>query len=307
MSVALRGYEPGDLETLRTLVGDHSLAGEFDVLQGPKKLEALMVDPFLERETMTLAFADGAPAGFAWAFLLNGRGERWAVFRVGVREPFRRRGVGSALLRAACDALARTDHAPGEWCMAAWQPAPATSAFVAHHGYRHVRTFWLMERGLGSAPAPAWPAGVVPVPFDGSARALEDLNDAYNDSFAEHYHAILSTAEETRALCTRPGFRPDGLMLAYRGATCVGFCRCELHADRGEIAVLGTTHAARAIGLGRALLRWGVDWLERQRTPRVTLLVDGGNEGALRLYRHEGFEVARTRDNWSRAPGRFAG
>jgi ribosomal protein S18 acetylase RimI-like enzyme len=32
----------------------------------------------------------------------------------------------------------------------------------------------------------------------------------------------------------------------------------------------------------------------------VTLLVDGENENALRLYRSEGFEVARTRAVFSR-------
>jgi ribosomal protein S18 acetylase RimI-like enzyme len=33
----------------------------------------------------------------------------------------------------------------------------------------------------------------------------------------------------------------------------------------------------------------------------VTLVVDGENEGALRLYRSEGFEVTRTRRLWGRA------
>ena len=91
-----------------------------------------------------------------------------------------------------------------------------------------------------------------------------------------------------------------GLMLAYRDGRCVGFCRNERHATRGEIGVLGTTHDARGIGLGRALLRWGVGWLEAHVPGPVTLLVDGDNEGALALYKSEGFEVSRTRRIWGR-------
>ncbi|TMQ68516.1 MAG: GNAT family N-acetyltransferase [Candidatus Eisenbacteria bacterium] len=56
---------------------------------------------------------------------------------------------------------------------------------------------------------------------------------------------------------------------------------------------------ARGIGLGRALLRWAVGWLERKEAPRAWLMVDGDNESALRLYRSEGFEVTRTRHVWS--------
>ena len=167
-------------------------------------------------------------------------------------------------------------------------------------GFRRVRTFWMMERPRGPVPEPEWPAGVRLQFHDGSERNYRDITDAYNDSFAKHYHSPVTTAAETRALFTRPGFRNDGYVLAYRAETCVGFCRCELLPGRGEIGILGTTQAARGIGLGRALLRWGVAWLEREAAERVTLLVDGENENALRLYRSEGFEVARTRAVFSR-------
>jgi len=47
--------------------------------------------------------------------------------------------------------------------------------------------------------------------------------------------------------------------------------------------VLGVIPEARGIGLGRALLRWGVNWLEHQNAPRVHAVRDGENETALRL------------------------
>ena len=130
--------------------------------------------------------------------------------------------------------------------------------------------------------------------------AIADWTDSYNASFARHYHSVRVGIEDTRQFIQRESFRPDGLALAYRGNHCVGFCRCELFGERGEIAVLGTVPEARRIGLGRALLRWGVRWIETQDVPRVTLMVDGENEDALALYRSERFEVTKTREVWSR-------
>ena len=129
---------------------------------------------------------------------------------------------------------------------------------------------------------------------------LRDWTDAYNDSFARHYRFVRSGVDIARALVAEPGFRADGLGLAYRGGACVGFCRNTLHAARGEVATVGVVRAARGIGAGRALLRWGVRWLEAAAPLPVTLLVDGANEGALGLYRSEGFAVTRTRRIWAR-------
>ena len=128
------------------------------------------------------------------------------------------------------------------------------------------------------------------------------MNDAFNDSFAEHDHYSPSTVEDVINIAEGDLFRPDGMMLAYRGEECVGFCRCTIYPQRGEISVVGTIKAARGIGLGRALLRWGVRWMEGQGAKRITLFVDGENENALRLYRQEGFVVERMRRRWTK-PG----
>jgi mycothiol synthase len=157
-----------------------------------------------------------------------------------------------------------------------------------------------MERPRAASPAPGWPPGVTIRTYDGSEPMLVDWNDAYNDSFAEHWRFVPGELENTRAITKAPGFRPDGLVLAYRDGRCVGYCRNDVHESRGEVSLIGTVKAARGIGLGRALLRWGVDWVERHTAKPVTLMVDGENENALRLYRSEGFDVVNTRRVWSR-------
>src|SRR5438876_1089638 len=136
---------------------------------------------------------------------------------------------GAALLGRTLELLAARHPDLVEVCLSAWLPGPEAERFAARHGFERVRSFWLMERRGAPGAAPAWPDGIELAFHDGSERRYAEITAAFNDSFARHYHAMLSTAEDTRALFTRPGFRSDGYVLAYRGGHCVGFCRCELH------------------------------------------------------------------------------
>jgi len=226
----------------------------------------------------------------------------WFMLRAGVAERFRRRGIGRSLAQAML-AFTETERAgaPAEVAASAWMPNEAADGMAAGLGFVHERWFWLMDRPRGGAPEPEWPEGVTLRTFDRGERMLRDWTDAYNDSFASHFRHVRASIDTARSLAADPAFRPDGLALAYRGGTCVGFCRNHLHAGRGELETLGVVRAARGIGLGRALLRWGVRWLESAAPTPVTLLVDGENEGALALYRSEGFVVSRTRRIWGRA------
>ena len=201
MTVELGVFAPGRLEILRRLLSDPSLAPEFEALQGPQGLERMLADPFSGPELRWLAFRDGEPAGFCWAFVIPTREGSFAMLRPGVVARARRTGIGSRLIETASAAVRE----------------------LAPQCREHARFYWLMA---------------------------------------------------SRTIPLLPG--------------------------RGEVATLGVVPEARGIGLGRALLRWGVGWLEHQAAPRVTLTVDGENEGALSLYRSEGFETVRKREIWSR-------
>lgn len=302
MTALIRPWTPGDRERLRELLHEPEIAPHFDKFLGPEGLEHKLHDRRLVQEGMRIAEVDGAIAGFGVPWVLPQAGDVWTMLRVGVRERFRRRGIGTRLAESLLEFVRGRAAGAGrlEVAGSAWLPNEASERLAARLGFAHERWFWLMERPRGGAPAPEWPAGIEVRMFDGGDAMLEDWRVAYNDSFARHYRFVFATPENTRAIAEDPAFLADGLALAYRGGRCVGFCRNERHATRGEIGVLGTTHGARGIGLGRALLRWGVRWLEANVEGPVTLLVDGENEGALSLYRSEGFEVARTRRIWGR-------
>jgi mycothiol synthase len=149
-------------------------------------------------------------------------------------------------------------------------------------------------------PVPSWPAGVTTRVFDGSEAMLRDWTDAYNESFAEHWGFIPGDVEEARRIAADPLFLEGGVIVAYRDGRPAGFCRNDAVGTTGVVGVLGTSPHARGIGLGRALLRWGIGHLERAGFEKVALVVDGENETAQRLYRSEGFGIERTRRIWSR-------
>jgi mycothiol synthase len=302
MPLALQPLEAGDADLLLAIARDPSLAAEFELIQSRVGAEAMLGDPFASPSVRWAARVNGEPVAFCFAFVLPSWQGDWAMVRLGVRGDHRRRGIGSSLLTEASAALSREAPGCGELCLSAWLPSPSATAFARHHRFEPVRTFWLMEHPPVDPPPPEWPAGVTVRSFDASARALEDWNEAYNASFAKHYHGVRSTPASARAHAEQPGFLPDGLLLAYRDGRCVGFCKNELHPGRGEVGTLGVVPAARGAGIGRALLRWGVAWLRRAGAERLTLVVDGQNENALSLYRQERFEVVRTRQIWSRRP-----
>jgi mycothiol synthase len=302
MAVDLHSFRSSDLAVLQSLIEAPGISEQYDLFTGPGGVERLLADPYTPTAGVRLAFADGEPAGFAYAIVLPGPPAPWAVLRGAVLPRFRRQGIGRALHEAVVAWLVNAG-AIAERAIIAWQPEPAADGFVAALGYAHDRWMWLMQRPRATAPPPAWPQGVSVRVLDLSDAMIADWNAAYNDSFAEHYRYIASSLEHAHALARQPGFRADGVLVAYRDGRVAGFCRNVLHPHRGEIGTLGTVRAARGIGLGRALLRWGVQWLERESPLPVTLLVDGGNEGALALYRSEGFQVTRTRRAWTRRAG----
>lgn len=302
MNCFLAPLRLADAERMRPILGDAALAWQFDILLPQGQLEHKLGDPLVAPEATFLALADGAPAGFCIAFVLpQADGAPRAALRIGVATRFRRRGLGTLLLERAAAALAaRTAGRPATLDVAAWQPSPEGDAFTARHGFRHVRWFWRMSRAPLPAPPVTWPAGVETRLYDGSDALLRDWNDAYNASFAKHWGFIPGTVEHAREIVADPLFLKDGVIVAYRNGRVAGFCRNEAVGRTGVVGVLGTVPEARGIGLGRALLRWAIGRLGESGFERVSLLVDGENETALRLYRSEGFEVERTRRIWSR-------
>ena len=298
MPIAIRAWNPSEVENLRALASHASLQREFEMLQG-RGLEQRLADAHNNVLLRFLASLDGRDAGFAHSYVVPTLDGVRAMTRIGVVDGARRRGVGRALLESTLAALPEASPDCRSVGLVATLPNPEAAAFANRVGFVPVRRFWLMEREPSSIPEPVCPPGVRFEGYGGGGDIARWVS-VFNRAWHEHWHAVLATEPDFRRQVESGAVLPEGMFLARHATGDVGFVRMALHEGRGEIAVLGVVPEWRRRGLGRALLQFGGRWLIEHGARRVTLLVDGENERALALYRKERYEVVATRQFWER-------
>jgi len=86
-----------------------------------------------------------------------------------------------------------------------------------------------------------------------------------------------------------------------------GYVSCHWDsAEEGRIGLVGVAAEARGMGLATALLRAALDWFEKAGVRRVSVVTQGRNAGALRLYTRCGFSIVSIRHWYHRWPDRAA-
>ena len=211
------------------------------------------------------------------------------------------RGLGSALLREteshAALRLPTGVSAPLRASMPSTDAA-ALELFVGR-GYRHVRSFWHMQRGL--------PAGDTPVdvpdritmrlgrPDGDEVIAYRVLDEAFRDHFGYEPADQEEWLQEFRGM---PGYDPSLIVLAFEGDEPVGVS-VSMAADDGVgwVGDLGVREPWRRRGVGRALLTRSFAELAARGHHEVRLGVDTENTtGATHLYDGVGMTVRRRYD-----------
>jgi mycothiol synthase len=221
--------------------------------------------------------------GFAYVHGLSGGGR--PELDLVVEPSARGRGVGTALARAALDAV---DGIP----VTAWSHGnhPAAAALAGRLGFEAVRELWLMRRPPSPVPAAPVPEGFTIRAFEPGTddKAFLDVNAA---AFADHPE---QGSLDQRGLDERKAeewFDPEGFLVASRDGSLVGFHWTKVHPDgTGEVYVIGVHPSAQGSGIGRALLAAGLRVLDG--APEVVLYVEAANTGTVRLYESHGFTHA---------------
>lgn len=209
----------------------------------------------------------------------------------------RRRGIGSAMIRAA---LAKTEGRNRFWAHGTLPEARATAAALK---LATVRELLQMRRSLRGISEPSIPAGVLIRSYAGGPDDAELLR-VNNAAFAWHPEQGGWTAAELAERRAEAWFDPHGLFLAFDESdqrTLLGFHWTKIHpgaagADpAGEVYVVGVDPAVQGRGLGRVLTEVGLSYLAGRladlATPTVLLYVEADNAAALRTYRQLGFTV----------------
>lgn len=213
-----------------------------------------------------------------------------------VHPEFRRRGIGSALIR---EAEARTESSR----LRLWAHGELSSAYELAHklGYLKARELWQMRRSLfASLPKAEIPDGVTIRNFvvGQDEEAWLALNAQV---FMNHPEQGAWSLSDLKVRMSESWFDPEGFLLAFRivdgKEKFVGFHWTKIHGGKkssaggahdhpevGEVYVLGVIPEERGTGLSKALTVRGLDYLRRQGLGAAMLYVDADNSAAKALY-----------------------
>jgi mycothiol synthase len=214
-----------------------------------------------------------------------------------VHPAFRRRGVGTALLREA---------GPGELSFWAHGDEPGARAFAEANGFSRARVLFQMRRPLSDELPPSrLPDGVTVREFrpGHDEQAWLAVNAR---AFAHHPEQGRWTERDLALREAEPWFDPAGFLLAVARSdehgedTLLGYHWTKVHPATatdpalGEIYVLGVDPDGHRRGLGSALSVAGLRHLKEQGLTTAMLYVDEDNTAAVKLYERLGFGVHAT-------------
>jgi mycothiol synthase len=269
--------------------------GVFDPVR--PHLEDEWANPLFDAEQDTLLASDptGTPAAFAtaWGIQPAASVEAWIT----VHPDHRTRGLGAWFV-AWAEARTRRYLEPAG-VSTLLRPIVSSSgsggAFLEGLGYRHVRTFWHMERRLEGSEEPG------NIPDDVSIRPYRDgdgpaVHRALEASFQGHFGFEPMAYEAWEAADLRaPTTDLSLVFLAECGGDVVAVLVAGFVEEESWVHELGVLEGYRGKGIGRALLRRVFAELAARGRTIVKLNVDGENRtGATRLYESVGMHRGRS-------------
>jgi len=297
--VALRRFSPDDLAALTPAVEIARQAGEFRASSDPEGTFFLRSFEVFDHPVELAVAPDGTVVGFI--------SPEFKVVVVGPDQ--RRQGIGRRLVEAGIE-LERARARPN-LILGVLPDDAAGQAFLRAVGLSFHSTLWDLALPPDAAVAePTWPSGIEARSFDRD-RDARPFVALFNAAFASHptpMHMDESMADRP----PDPAFEDADVVVAVDRASgdLIGFCATSPEREEGvlgphaEVSTVGVRPDRQGQGLGRQLLRWGVQRLRMIGVTDVTLSVNGHNEHALALYESEGFVRVSTRERWARPVAR---
>ncbi|MGH2550150.1 MAG: GNAT family N-acetyltransferase [Thermomicrobiales bacterium] len=287
-NLAFRNYEPDNLASIETIIRNGRSIGElrnYNDVEIERLIEGLGDEP----KRTTIALVDGEIAGLhAMSFDV-----------LYIVPAFRRQRIATRMVERL---LATDSHLE----LSPERDNEGSVAFLKSVGFTFDHLMYQMKRPGDLDP------GEVVVPDGYILRTYEHEDfDPYfalwNRAFLDHPTPLQVTEARVRAVHSRDSFDPTRIALIARAGNpndLVGFITTRsLVEENGEtigpIGAVGTDRSVRRLGLGRTLLRWGIQRLKQDGAGPITLEVVTLNERALPLYESEGFVPTQSWEFWT--------
>ncbi len=222
-----------------------------------------------------------------------------------VEPAFRRQGIGWALVELGLD-MERLRARPN-LLLGAVPGAEPAHAFLVATGFEQHSLLWDLDLAPGRpVAAPVFPDGIVARPVV-AATDWRPWSELFNAAFADHPTPLQIDLDRAGTVPADLPWREEDVVLLESSGELIAFCATQPTRrpdgsvePEGEIWTIGVRPDRQGKGLGRQLLRWGVQHLRGLGVETVTLSVNGRNAGALALYESEGFVRTSTRERWAR-------
>jgi len=250
-----------------------------------------------EMYATVLASADGAFVAETEGRIVGEADASGGWIDVGVDPSVRRRGIGTALLRAAEEAATAEPT-----LLMALQSDPPGAAFARANGYEKAWEVWLMGIDLPEEiPEPQWPEGITVRIYSGEEAEAREIKDLLDLAYAEEFHHKPATFENwSRFMFEDPMFDREVWFVAVAEDKIVA---AALNWDEGYVKDLVVHPEWRGRGLGKALMYETFGAFKRRGLPRVTLKTDSNNPtDAWRLYERVGMAKERTYEIFQKGP-----
>jgi GNAT superfamily N-acetyltransferase len=167
-------------------------------------------------------------------------------------------------------------------------------------GFRFVDLRLTLEQELKALPAPPregirpFGAGDVPRLCE-IARQSHHATRFYRDAGFDRGRSDDLYETWIRKSC---GGEADAVFVAAPDGTAAGYLTCHLAADgSGKIGLVAVATQAQGGGWGRALVQEGLRWFGQNSVGRVSVVTQGANVAAVRLYESCGF-LTKTLETW---------
>lgn len=176
--------------------------------------------------------------------------------------------------------------------------------------FTHLAQLSYLSRPVPSGrykPGIAWPKNVTLEPYRDAIR--HDFVTVLDASYVEtldcpELHGLRATDDVLAGHMATPAFEPDLWSLLRLSGEAAGVLLLNPSpASRSiELVYFGLARSARGRGLGRQLLRFGLQRIAGRREKHIALAVDERNEPARMLYASEGFRRLFSKSAFIRVP-----